>query len=259
MSGTLLSKIHAVRLQGLTVVKMGKTNLGLFAAYADVWSTLQPALAGQGLSVGFSAARIVLHGDVEMVTMDMEISDGESSVTWPFDMVIPERIMTGSGKSVTNNAQRVASGQSYLRRTALIHAFGMSAGNEDEVEKMVPVGDQTNTPGTIFVDERTTWQGLMDGMWADVMSPLHDGKLSFHASQGNVHMAGMWTDHPNHPGIMAWAADWINGGLETAGLSWADVMEMDPALPSALTACNAGELRAAAKAAKQLLKERSAA
>lgn len=255
----LTAKIHRVRLKSLTVIKEGKTNLGRFASYPDVWSKLQPALNDEGLSVGFSAARITFHGDVEMVTMDMEISDGETCVTWPFDMVVPERIMTGTGKSVTNNAQRVASAESYLRRTALIHAFGMSAGNEDEVEKMLPIGDQTNIPGTIFVDERTTWQGLMDGMWADVMSPLHDGKLGIYASQGTKAMVELWGDHPTHPGIMAWAADWITGALEDYGLSWADVMDADPAAVSTITACNADQLRAAAKTVKQLLKERSAA
>ena len=255
----LTLKIHRVRAKGLTVVKKGKTNLGLFASYPDVWSTLQPSLAEEGLSVGFSAARITFHGDVELVQMDMEISDGVDAVKWPFDMIVPERIMTGTGKSVTNNAQRVASAESYLRRTALIHAFGMSAGNEDEVEKMLPVGDQTNTPGMIFVDERTTWQSLTDGMWADVMSPLHDGKLGTYASQGTRAMIDLWTDNPSHPGVMAWAADWINGALEEAGLCWADLMEADPAAPSVITACNADQLRAAAKTVNAMLKERSEA
>ena len=118
MSTNLTQKIHNVRLLGLTVVKHGKTNLGAFASYPDVWSALQPSLAINGLSVGFSAARITFHGDTELVSMDMAISDGADSVTWPFDMIVPERIMTGSGKSVTNNAQRVASAESYLRRTA---------------------------------------------------------------------------------------------------------------------------------------------
>lgn len=240
-------------------MKKGKTNLGLFASYPDVWSTLQPALAEQGLSVGFSSAKIVLHGDVEMVTMDMEISDGESSVVWPFDMVVPERIMTGTGKSVTNNSQRVASGQSYLRRTALIHAFGMSAGNEDEVEKMQPVGDQTNIPGLIVPNDATTWQSLMDGMWSDVMSPLHDGKLATHASQGDIYMKRLWMDYPEHPGLLAWVADYINSTLETAGLSWADVAEFEPTLPGALTACNPKQMQDAARALKSMISERGAA
>lgn len=254
----LIAKIHRVRLKGLTVVKKGKTNLGLFASYVDVWSTLQPELATEGLSVGFSSAKISFHGEAELVGMELEISDGTDSVTWPFDMIVPERIMSGAGKSVTNNAQRVASAESFLKRTALIHAFGMSAGNEDEVEKMNPVGDQTNLPGLIQVTDATTWQSLTDGMWSDVMSPLHDGKLFDHANQGTAHMVGLWDDYPDHPGVMAWAADWINGALEDAGLSWADAMEAEADLPSSLTACNAAALRRAAKTVKQLLKERSA-
>lgn len=255
----LLKKIHAIRREALTVIKKGKTNLGLFASYPDVWSTLQPSLDKHGLSVGFSSAKITFHGDTELVTMDMTVSDGGESVAWPFDMIVPERIMTGGGKSVTNNAQRVASAESYLKRTALVHAFCMSAGNEDEVERMNPVGDQTNTPGTIFVDERTTWQSLMDGLWSDVMSPLHDGKLSVYAAQGDGAMKLLWKDFPDHPAICAWAADWLTGALEAAQWEWSDVVALDPALPGAMQSCNPGQLRLAAQALSKALKERSAA
>jgi hypothetical protein len=58
---------------------------------------------------------------------------------------------------------------------------------------------------------------------------------------------------------MAWAADWINGALESVGLSWADVMEAEASLPSALTACHAEQLRTAANTVKNLVKERSQA
>jgi hypothetical protein len=238
----------------------GSRKAIMFASYADVWSALQPALAEEGLSVGFSSATLSALGhESEMVRMTMVVCDGATLEEHPFEMIVPEKILNSSGSSVTNSAQRVANAESFLKRTALIHFFGIATGNEDEVERMNPVGDQTNIPGVMFVDGRTTWQGLMDGMWCDVMSPLHDGKIGIYAAEGDKAMVALWQDFPDHPALMAWAGDWINGALESAGLSWADVMETEADLPGVLTACNAAALRRAAKTVKQLLKERSAA
>lgn len=254
---SLLAKIHAVRLLGLTVVKKGKTNLGAFASYPDVWSELQPHLNTAGLSIGFSGARIVIHGDSEIVTMDMTISDGAESVTWPFDMIVPERIISGSGKSVTNNAQRVASAESYLRRTAMIHAFGMSAGNEDECERMQPVGDQINIPGAVRLPDGAAWQAYVDNAWEPLLSPLHDGKLVDYAKDGPGAMGALWKEFPSHAGLQAWAHDWMLSTMREHEISWSDVTAKEPGLPEWITGCNADQLRTAAGAVKALRQERS--
>lgn len=248
MSANLIAKIHRVRLGGLTIIKQGKTNLGRFAAYPDVWSTLQPSLSVEGLSVGFSAARITFHGEAELVSMDMEISDGADCVTWPYEMIVPEKVLTAGGKPVTNNAQRVASAESYLRRTALIHAFGMSAGNEDEVERMTPAEDLSNLPGAIAVTADTKWQDLVEGLWENAQSPLYDGTLVGYAAQGDNVMRGMWRDYPDHAGLQAWAADWIVSTLQALGIGWDGVRAGDADLPAYLTQCTGSALRRAAKA-----------
>jgi len=255
---SLISKIHAVRLKGLTVVKKGKTNLGLFASYVDVWSELQPHLEREGLSIGFSGARIVINGDSEIVTMDMTISDGVESVTWSFDMIVPERIISGSsGKSVTNNAQRVASAESYLRRTAMIHAFGMSAGNEDECERMQPVGDQTNIPGAVPLPEGAAWQDYVDNAWEPLLSPLHDGKLVDYAKDGPAAMGTLWKEFPGHAGLQAWAHDWMLSTMRDFDITWANITSREPGLPEWITGCNADQLRTAAAAVKAIRQERT--
>lgn len=250
----LLSKIHAVRQLALTIKKTGKIGGGinaLFASYPDVWSKLQPELDRQGLSVGFTGATLEPLGDGEKVGMLMTISDGESVSESRFEMMVPERIISRGGSAVTNNAQRVANAQSYLKRTALIHAFGMSAGNEDECERMNPTGDQSNIPGLIRVNEKTAWQDLTDGAWSNAESPLFDGTLSGYSGERGK-MIALWTDWPHHAGIIAWAADWITSSLQELGLSWADVTAENPALPADMMACDGAAMRTAANTTLQL-------
>lgn len=255
----LLSKIHNVRSQGSTVIKTGKISGGinaLFASYPDVWATLHPALKQEGLSVGFSAASITFHGETELVRMTMTVSDGITQEDHSYDMIVPEKILNSRGSSVTNNAQRVANAESYAKRTSLILFFGMSAGNEDEVERMMPVGDQSNIPGIIRVTDRTTWQGLMDGVWSDVMSPTEDGKLGDVAAKGNAAMKQLWQDFPQHPGLLAWAADWIQGALEEKSWGWkADILAIEGALPETMQACNAEQLGIAARVLGKAIRE----
>ncbi|MES2706374.1 MAG: hypothetical protein V4726_07200 [Verrucomicrobiota bacterium] len=251
---SLTAKIHNIRLLALAVVKTGKITGGInaaFASYPDVWAALQPELKNEGLSVGFHSATLEPFPDGEKVRMEMVVGDGTESLATGFEMLVPEKILNSRGSSVTNNAQRVANAQSYLKRTALIHYFGMSAGNEDEVERMMPVGDQSNIPGLIRVTDATVWQDLTDGLWGKVESPLHDGTLTPYSASG-AQMAGLWDEFPNHPGIVAWAADWIGDNLQHLGLSWADVMELDPTLPGSMTACDGPSMRLASKAVLEL-------
>jgi len=254
---SLLSKIHAVRSEGLTVAKTGKISGGinaLFASYPDVWAALFPALQRAGLSVGFSGAEISVSEGVELVTMTLTVGDGESEQTAGFDMIVPEKILNSRGSSVVNNAQRVANAQSYLKRTALIHFFGMSAGNEDEVERMAPRGDETNIPGAMVIGPDTPWQDLTDGCWANGLSPSGDGLLSDVSRSGPGPMVQLWTSFPDHPGICAWAADWITSRQEEQGIVWDALVAADPALPGALCQCNAAQLRAACKVVRDMTK-----
>lgn len=254
---TLLAKIHAVRSEGLTVAKTGKISGGinaLFASYPDVWAALYPALQRAELSVGFSGAVITVKEGVELVRMALTVSDGEAEKTAEFDMIIPEKILNSRGSSVVNNAQRVANAESYTKRTALIHFFGMSAGNEDEVERMTPRGDETNIPGAVVIGPDTPWQDLTDGGWANGLSPSGEGLLSDVSRTSGSAMAQLWTSFPNHPGICAWAADWITSRQEEQGIAWEAMAAADPALPGALYQCNAAQLRAACKVVREMTK-----
>lgn len=248
---SLLQKIHNIRARGLTVVKTGKITGGInamFASYPDVWAAVSPALTEEGLSVGFTSAVISIQHETELVRMTMTVSDGTTQADHQFDMIVPERILNSRGSSVTNNAQRVANAESYCKRTSLILFFGVAAGNEDEVERMAPSPDQSNIPGLIMVNSLTTWQGLMDGIWRDVMSPTQDGKLGDVAAKGNAGMKQLWLDYPDHPGVLAWAADWMQNALEEHGWGWkADLVSIEGALPDSMQACNAGQLSVAAR------------
>jgi hypothetical protein len=256
---SLLQKIHNIRAKGLTVVKTGKITGGInarFASYPDVWAAVSPALTDEGLSVGFTSAVISFQHETELVRMTMTVSDGTTQEDHQFDMIVPEKILNSRGSSVTNNSQRVANAESYCKRTSLILFFGMSAGNEDEVERMAPTPDQSNIPGIIMVTESTPWQGLMDGMWADVMAPTQDGKLGDAAKRGNAAMRQMWQDYPHHPGLCAWAADGISNALQENGWGWkAEILAIEGALPESMQACNPVELALAARVLRKALSE----
>lgn len=259
---SILQKIHAVRQLGLAVVKTGKITGGInapFASFPDVWSALKPALDEQQLSVGFCSSVLSLHGDSESVKMILEVSDGTERETFEFHMMVPERILNSRGSSVVNNAQRIANAQSYCKRTSLILFFGLSAGNEDEVERMMPTQDQTNIPGVVIPGPNTTWQSLTDGIWANVMAPEHDGKLeAIAAARGVKAMVALWDSFPDHCGLQAWAADWMSSAMEEHGWTWANVLDEDPTLPESMSYCNAADLRGATKAVGQLLRKGAA-
>lgn len=239
---------------GLAVLKQGKTNVGAYATYADIWEVLQPALYSAGLSFGCSGARVAMQQDVEHISMDFTISDGEEEAVWTFEMIAPERIVSkSSGASVTNNAQRVAAGTSFLKRTALIHAFSVATGKDmDEVERMTPGDGQTNIPGAIIPAEDASWQNFTEGGWRDVLTPMGDRKLEQELREGEMFMAKLWLANLHHPGLCAWQYDRILDRLNAGGYSWADVAERDESLPTAAMSCTPEQLLMAGKIAKQL-------
>lgn len=256
----ILSKIHAARSKRLSVVKTGEINIQgrkmAFVSYADIWSQLGPALESVGLSLGFSKAliRVDQNSGHEIVSMVLEVSDGEEERTSDWEMILPEVIKSSSGNHVTNNSQRVANAESYLKRTALLHYFGIAAGNEDEVERMTPDGDQINIPGAVPITEASRWQMLTDGDWQRCTSPLHDGLLSNYAPPA---LGKLWKDFPDHAGLQAWGADYITAGLNATDKGWEAVVAEDPALPQFMANCTGVQLQAAARIVKAFLRDLS--
>lgn len=254
----ITSKIHAARSKRLSVVKTGEINIQgrkmAFVSYADIWSQLGPALESVGLSLGFSKAliRVDQNSGHEIVSMVLEVSDGEEERTSDWEMILPEVIKSSTGNHVTNNAQRVTNAESYLKRTALLHYFGIVAGNEDEVERMTPEGSQINIPGAIPMAPTVSWQMLTEELWRKAMSPLHDGVLDKYPPG---ELSKMWADHPDHPGLQAWGADWIVHWLGETGKTWDDLVEADPGLPKFLTNCTGAHLRAAASVLKGFVRD----
>lgn len=254
---SLLSKVHAIRKLGLTVVKTGEItgkNKIAYASYVDVKATLRPALDEYDLSTGFIDGEITSHGDGDRVSVSLIVSNGVERETTGFQILMPEKIMNSYGSSVINSGQRSAAAYSYARRNALICYFDIITGDMDDVERMTPKGDQSNIPGLIRVTERTQWQDLTDGAWKDTESPLEDGKLEPHCAS-RAAMVNLWNQFPNHPGLVACAADWIDSVLQREGLSWADVMEMEPALPASMQACDGPAMRLASQAASRINKQ----
>lgn len=248
----LIKRIHEVRSLGIAVVKTGKITGGInaaFASYADVWSSLQPHLLGAGLSVGWADGEVRGLADGEVVRMHMEVSDGQETSRHAFEMLVPEPIISGSGKRVVNNAQRTSNAMTYLKRLSLVAFFGIATGNEDDVERMSPQGDQINIPGAIRVDENTSWISLIEGVWRDVLAPAADGKLG---DCCEADLREMWRAYPSHPGLMAWGADFIESKLCDCGKVWSDLVAIDQRIPGAICVCDATMLRKAAAAAIKL-------
>lgn len=259
---SLLNKIHAVRGKNLSVVKTGEIpGFGnrkpiMFASYFDVWACLSKELEAVGLTVGFiSAALSSIPTGSEAVKMVMEVSDGETAERFDFEMLLPDAIRNkDTGAAVTNSSQRVAIAESYLRRTALIQFFSIATGSEDDVERLTPRAGQTDDPTLIVVNEKTVWQDLTSGTWADAEDPLREGKLR---QYDNKALATLWLDYPDHAGLLAWAADYISERLEKIGWAWIDLVTLEPSLPSALQACKPDQLRAAAKLINSQKKDQS--
>lgn len=257
---SLLQKIHNIRALGLSVKKTGEVkgksnNVQFtFASYPDVWEKLSPELKSQGLSVGFANASLAALNDVEKVRMEMIVSDGTEVEVSPFEMLLPDPIRNSNGAAVTNSAQRTANAESYLKRTALIHFFGMSAGNEDEVERMNPRGDQTSDRNMIRLNEASTWQDLTNDLWRNAESPLHDGTLDQYSGSLKG-MIGLWTDFPKHAGVTAYIADWMDHHLDRLGLTWENVVAADPELPANMEACTPELLRSAFRVVHQKVKD----
>lgn len=245
---TLLAKIHQVRQAKLAVVKTGEIKGGkntmMFASYADIWSALHPVLDEAGISVGWEGSEIsMLEGGREKVRMVMAVSDGNEveRVTW--EMLIPEPILNSYGSSVTNNAQRTANASSYCKRLGLLHMFGVAAGNEDDVERMTPQGDQSNIPGLVRVTPSTQWPDLIHGGWENVETPTFEGMLIDHATEDGKALSKMMRGYPDHPGLVAWAHDRLMAKMQANKLYWEDIQPADA--PDLIQNCTGAHLMAA--------------
>lgn len=259
----LEKKIHEVRSQSLVVTKTGAISGGVraqYASYVDVWETLQPALVKAGLSVGFSGCNLTVRFEVpcEVVSMTLQVSDGEEKIESVFEMLVPEPIRSKEGGNATiNGAQRVASGSAYCKRLALVHFFAISAGsNGDEVERMTPKAGQTNRRDMITIDDGAPWQDYTGGMWERIEAPGGSGmSLGEYAEDGGS-LLGLWKDFPGHPGLMAYGHDWLDNKIVEGKWEWSDVVALEPMLPGSIFSCNATQLQAAVKAVAAYLKER---
>lgn len=254
---SLASKIHAIRAMALVVRKTGEIRGGInapFASYADVWSTLEPALKEHGVSVGWQGAILrPSTGEDYIVSMTMEISDGSESRQHVFEMLVPEAIRNSSGRSVVNNAQRVANAESYCTRLSLVRFFGVAAGNEDECERMRPSDDH---PGATRITENTRWQELTDGMWMDCMSPLHDGCTlgQYLKDQGEDGLRDLWQQCKDHPALCAFGADVLNSRMAASGVTWTQIKEAGADMPDKFHSCDWRQLREAFRAYAKLTK-----
>ena len=258
LDGELAKAIHAVRSAGITVEKTSTTGKFKFAGYVDVWPALRPVLAQHSLSVALGNTAVRMSHEGEVLSADLIISNGAHEARERYEVLLPETIRNQSGAAVTNSSQRTGGAQSYLKRIALIAYFNISTGTEDEVERMTPRPGENNIPGLCTVTDATPWTELTDGTWRDVLSPLGGYKLEADAEKGLKHMNAIWQTYPDHKGLMAFWADYINETLTNCEMLWADIVEKVPDLPGRLTDCTTrDQLASACRFLNELRKSKS--
>lgn len=248
MSG-LLSKVHGVRLQGLTVVKTGQVpGKFKFASLADVWTVLFPVLKESGLSIGFTNSSIRIAGTLEIMCLTLQVSDGEAEAKENFEILLPESIRNSSGNAVTNSSQRSGGGASYARRTALILYFNIATGDDAEVERMNPGAKEIDRDAPPEASNLAPWARLMDGNWSDLASPDGSGPLVDAREKKKL-----WQKWPDHPGLTAWAADIVTYDLTQLGFSWSRfATESGGQWPASLEECTPTQVRQAANAVRAM-------
>lgn len=244
----IAAAIAEMQASGLVCVKERKNSSlnSSYATLADVWELLRPHLAKHGLAVQFRHGSLRELGSQIVQGMTVIISHPESGETqeWSAEYPMPE------GNRGVNFAQRFGSATTYAQRYALCAAFGVVTGDDDDARR---AASQVGRAAAATVSTNPeTWPTLMDGAWADAPAPGGDSMLGDLDHRARV---ALWKQHPDHPGLLAYAADWIVGRLEQAGSSWSQwTTEAGGTWPDSIEQCSPDELRAAARAIQTALR-----
>lgn len=254
MNPTLLNKINQVRALGLVVVKTSR-NTGINASYAsfvDIWELLHPALTDAGLSVGFlpGTTRIESVKDIAawVQSLTMEVSDGETMIQVPFEIVFPE------GNRGTNITQRQGMAHTYGKRYALINYFQLITGDDDDAQRLGVAREES----VLKPSENQHWRDfchvpLFDvgseetaRTWTMLADPSDDSQMNTLGDATDPKLAKTWIRFPDHPGLNAWRAELVGNRASSSGFgSWDEVVascRSIPSLPSHFAQCTGEQL-----------------
>jgi hypothetical protein len=254
---SLSAALYAIRSLGLVVVRTGR-NTGLnsdYATYADIWEMLKPHLTEHKLAVAFYAGAARKEGESFMQRMTIHIAheSGESEQS-EFDVLMPEK------NRGTNITQCQGMSQTYGKRYALINAFNLIVGNDDDAARL---GYTTDDIGEAKPDANAHWRDFCycdlfelgteenKGGWAILSNPANPDQLLGDLSPEAI--AKLWMKFPNHAGINAWRAELINKRAHAAQISsWEDCAQAHKMLnlPKLFAECTGEQLNNLALALK---------
>lgn len=246
-SASILTAVAEIQ-RGFVLVKTNQ-NEQLRSKYcdeADVRLALDPKLTEKKLGVSFIPGKIRAEGEQHVLELTLIVfnTDTGESIKETGEFGIPE------GNRAVSFAQSGGSALSYARRNFLISFFGIITGDDNDAKRAQESTSERDAPGG--VSPTAHWKLLMDGYWHD--APLPDGK----GCLGEItpeQKASLWKKYPQDAALTAWAADRLVGTLSELGFDWPVFCERaGGSWPEALEDCTPEQVRAAAIAAKALLK-----
>lgn len=255
MSTSITQKIHNIRAKSILVVKSAR-NTGLnsdYASFIDVSEALKPALAEQQLTVGFMPGATRREADAWIQQLHMQIGDGTTVETHMFEVLMPE------GNRGVNLTQRQGMAHTYGRRYALIDAFGLLTGDDDDAQRMgQPVRDNVAP----HVDKSVHWSTLCyvplfdcgdeqaQGAWAITADPSDEQGVRTLGDSSDQARAKTWLRWGDEcPGLNAWRAEMIQTRAVAKGVTdWADMHRRFKKLnlPETFAECDGSTLNAIA-------------
>lgn len=225
-----VSAVAEVRSLGIVVVKSARNSHlnSDYATFIDVWEKVAPELKERGIAIGWKAGTVRKDNDAWVQSLTLEVSAHGHLECVPFEVLVPEAIISRSGGSVVNLAQRQGSAQTYGKRYALINYFNIITGDDDDAARL---GQQRVEESAPVAAPNQHWEELChcplfatgheetQGTWAMLADPSGDGSQTL-GDLKDGRKAVLWQRFPTNPGLNAWRAEVVQ--FRAASKGYAD-------------------------------------
>mgnify|MGYP002133227645 CR=1 FL=1 len=200
-----------------------------YADFNDVVEALLPILREFQLGFQQFLGSIRLEGNLHVCAVTTVIYHhcGEwMEYTGEFPLASPP--VSKSGSQILNWSQNHGLAYSYAKRYALISAFGLATGDDDDAQRLLGAGAPQQATAQ---PEQEHWSNFVNREWEDCYAP---GTKTMLKDMSEDELRAVWKDHhKTFPPIVGRLADKTSDLMAENDLKWI-TMEKPPGTPESL-------------------------
>lgn len=222
---------------GLVVVsnRRNQQTSSRYANLTDCVEALLPAMQKHGLGFLQFLGGIRLEGNLHVAGLTTRLihKSGEWIETYgEFPLAQPP--VSKSGNQILNWSQNHGLALTYAKRYALVSAFGLATGDDDDAQRLLGAGAPQQP-----TKELEHWSNYVNGEWEEQFAPGTKTPLK---ELSEDELRAVWKDHfKTFPPIVGRLADKINDQMVEHGIKWI-TMEKPAGTPESLFAMDTRQL-----------------